>query len=509
MLHDILAGYYYAFQVDNFAIIVLGTLVGVALGSFPGLDCSIGAALFIPITYGMTPSQAILLLAALYSGAVYGGQIPAILFRVPGASEAVMTTLDGYPMTLQGKAGKALGTGLLSSLVGGLFGVAGLTLVAPLLANAALMFGPSEYFALGILGLTALASLGSKSPIKAIISGLFGLLFATVGLDPIIGFPRFAFGTTVLKGGITFIPAVIGLFAAAEVYNQISRGKAFSKIDNGTPNEQKRIRITFPTLKELKPLKWSSLRSALLGLVVGILPGVGATTAAIVGYSQAVQFSKEPEKFGKGTIEGIIAPEIANNAAAGGAMVPLLSLGIPGSATTAIMLAAFLMHGLRPGPLLLVQQRPLAFTIFAGMCLANILFFFIGFFAIRFFVRLREIPYPFIAVGILAFSAVGANAMGDISGMKMMFLFAILGFIMEKYNYAVAPMVLGLVLGPIIEPSLRRALLIHEYDLLAVLTRPITGMLLIFSIIVIITPIYWELKRRRTSKLGGNRGKPS
>ncbi|MBW2309105.1 MAG: tripartite tricarboxylate transporter permease [Deltaproteobacteria bacterium] len=498
MFQDIVTGYYHAFQMQNLIIIVLGTLVGVALGSFPGLDSSIGAALFIPITYGMNPSQALLLLTALYCGAVYGGQIPAILFRVPGASEAVMTTLDGYPMALKGEAGKALGVGLLSSLVGGIFGVVGLTLTAPLLANVALMFGPSEYFALGILGLTALASLGSKSQIKAIISGLLGLLIATVGLDPITGVPRFVFGTTVLKGGITFIPAVIGLFAAAEVYNQISRGRAFSKVDAGEGKQSKRLRVTFPSLKELKPLKWSSLRSALLGLGVGILPGVGATTAAIVGYSQAVQFSKEPEKFGKGTIEGIIAPEIANNAATGGAMVPLLSLGIPGSATTAIMLAAFLMHGLRPGPLLLVQQRPLAFTIFAGMAIANVLFFFIGFFAIRLFVRLREIPYPFLAVGILAFSAVGANAMGAMHGMIMMFLFAILGFIMEKYNYAVAPMVLGLVLGPIIEPSLRKALMIQEYDLIGVLTRPITAMLLVVSIFVLATPIFWELKRRRT-----------
>jgi len=495
MLVDILTGYAHVFQMENLFIVVLGTLIGVALGSFPGLDCTVGVALFIPVTYAMTPAQAILLLSALYSSAVYGAQIPAILFRVPGAPEAVVTTLDGYPMAQKGLAGKALGAGLISSLAGGLFGVLGLTLVAPLLAQVALLFGPSEYAALGVLGLTAIASLGSKSQIKAIISGLFGLLFATVGLDPIVGYPRFTFDTTVLKGGITFIPAVIGLFAAAEVYNQISRGTAVSRSDSSEP-QPKRVRVQFPNWHELKPLTWSNIRSAFLGLGVGILPGVGATTAAIVGYSQAVQFSKNPEKFGTGTMEGVMAPEIANNAAAGGAMVPLLSLGIPGSATTAVMLDAFLLHGLRPGPLLLVQQRPLAFTIFAGMALSNVLFFFFGFLAIRFFVHLRRVPYPFIAVGILVFSAVGANAMGNISGMMMMFIFAILGFIMEKFNYAVAPMILGLVLGPIIEPMFRRALMMQEYDLWAVVSRPITAGLLIVSIIITVTPLLWKLKKR-------------
>lgn len=507
MLQDILMGYYQVFQFDNLIMVIIGTLVGVALGAFPGLDCTVGVALLLPFTYAMNPFQAILLLGALYSGATYGGQIPAILFRVPGAPEAVVTTLDGYPMTLKGEAGKALGTGLLSSVAGGLFGAVGLTLVTPLLASVALMFGPSEYFALGIFGLTAIASLGSKSPIKALISGLFGLLFATVGLDPIVGLPRFVFGTSVLKGGIGFIPAVIGLFAASEVYNQISRGKAFSKIDTGTTDQKSKIRITYPDLKEWISLKWSALRSAVVGLIIGILPGVGATTAAIVGYSQAVQFSKEPDKFGKGAVEGVMAPEIANNAAACGAMVPMLSLGIPGSATTAVMLSAFLIHGLRPGPLLLVQHRPLVFTVFAGMVLANILFFFVGLLAIRFFVHLRRIPYPFIAVGILAFSAVGANAMGDINGMKMMFLFAILGFIMEKNSYAIAPMILGLVLGPIIEPSLRKALMIYEYQWMPILTRPITVGLLILSVMVLLFPIYWKLRNKRGMSLEGLGGK--
>ena len=493
MLADILAGYVQVFQFDNLMVVVLGTLIGLSLGAFPGLDCTVGVALLLPVTYAMTPVQAIMLLSALYGGAVYGGQIPAILFRVPGAPEAIVTTLDGYPMAQKGQAGRALGGGLVASVAGGLFGVIGLTFIAPPLAEVALMFGPSEYAALGILGLTAIASLGSKNQVKAFISGLFGLLFATVGMDPIVGNPRFTFGTTVLMGGINFIPAVIGLFAAAEVYNQIARGAAISKVDIG--ELKKRVRLQFPTLKELKALKWSNLRSALIGLGVGILPGVGATTAAVVGYSQAVQFSKEPEKFGTGVLEGVMAPEVANNAAVGGAMVPLLSLGIPGSATTAVMLGAFLMHGLRPGPLLLIQQRPLAFAVFAAMALSNVFFFLMAFPAIRLFAHLKRVPYPLLAVGILVFSAVGANSMGDLNGMVMMFLFAILGFIMEKYHYAIAPMVLGLVLGPIIEPSFRKALMMQEYDLIGIVTRPITGVLLIVSIIITLAPILLRMRK--------------
>lgn len=493
MLADILAGYVQVFQFDNLMVVILGTLIGLSLGAFPGLDCTVGVALLLPVTYAMSPVQAIMLLSALYGGAVYGGQIPAILFRVPGAPEAIVTTLDGYPMAQKGQAGRALGGGLAASVAGGLFGVIGLTFIAPPLAEVALMFGPSEYAALGILGLTAIASLGSKNQIKACISGLFGLLFATVGMDPILGDPRFTFGTTVLMGGINFIPAVIGLFAAAEVYNQIARGAAISKTDIG--ELKNRIRLKFPTLKEYKSLKWSNLRSALIGLGIGILPGVGATTAAVVGYSQAVQFSKEPEKFGTGVLEGVMAPEIANNAAVGGAMVPLLSLGIPGSATTAVMLGAFLMHGLRPGPLLLIQQRPLAFAVFAAMALSNVFFFFMAFPAIRLFAHLKRVPYPLLAVGILVFSAVGANSMGDLNGMVMMFLFAILGFIMEKYHYAIAPMVLGLVLGPIIEPSFRKALMMQEYDLIGIVTRPITGMLLIVSIIITLAPILLRMRK--------------
>jgi putative tricarboxylic transport membrane protein len=498
MWSDILAGYAFAVQPGNLLVLALGTLIGVIFGAFPGLDASIAVALFVPVTVAMSPSQGILLLGAMYTGAVYGGQIPAILFRVPGASESVMTTLDGYEMTKKGQAGLALGTGMVSSLLGGLFGILGLTLVTPFLAEIALTFGPTEYFALGILGLTAIASLGTKSQIKALISGLLGLIMATVGMDSISGCPRFVFDLPELKGGISFIPAIIGLFAVAETYNQIYSGQAFSTLDTGLDGRA-RVKITFPKLAEWLEMKWSVLRSAVLGLIIGILPGVGATTGAIVGYSQAVQFSNDPKKFGTGAIEGVMAPEVANAATSCGAMVPLLSLGIPGSGTTAIMIAAFLLQGLRPGPLLMTQQKAFAFTIFAGMGLAQFLFCIFGFITIHFFARLRRLPYPLMAAGILAFSAVGANSMGDIYGMKMMFIFAILGFFMERYSFSVAPMILGLVLGPIIEPSLRRALMLTEYNVWEAFSRPITAGLLLLSIFIILSPIIMEFRKKKSA----------
>jgi putative tricarboxylic transport membrane protein len=399
-----------------------------------------------------------------------------------------MTTLDGYPMAQKGEAGKALGVGLLCSLLGGLFSVVILILLAPPLADLALEFGPAEYFALAILGLSCISSLGAKSQIKAIVSGLLGLLLATVGLDQITGMQRFTFGTDMLQGGINFIPAVIGLFAASEVYNQISR-KHYETGIVDPEKTMKKVKVELPRFSELWPIKWSMLRSAIVGTWIGILPGVGATTAAIVGYAQAVRFSKHPERFGTGIIEGVAAPETANNAATGGAMVPLLALGIPGSATTAIMVGAFYLHGLQPGPMFLQQNRPLAYTIFAGMALANVIFFVLGFFAIKAFAKLLRIRYPYLAANILAFCAVGATAMGDLYGVRMMFLFAILGFFMEKYGFPVAPMVLGLVLGPIAEPGLRRALLIADYDVWLVLTRPLTAFFLILSVVSLLTPV--------------------
>ncbi|MGI6129533.1 MAG: tripartite tricarboxylate transporter permease, partial [bacterium] len=470
----------------NLLIILFGLVAGFAIGALPGLGSTVGAALFIPLTYGMSSSQALLLLGALYASSVYAGQVPAILFRIPGAEEAVVTTIEGYEMTKKGQAGKALGWGLSSSVLGSVFGAIVLILLAPLLAKVALQFGPPEYFALGILGLTAVSGLGGKSLVKAVIAVLLGLFFATIGIDSMTGVPRFTFGSNTLLSGIPFIPALLGLFAVAEVFKQVASKDMGSTVGTAGLDDQTQLKVKLPSLKELQGVSWPLLRSSLIGSWIGILPGVGATTAAIMSYSYAVKLSKEPEKFGTGNPEGLVACETANNAAVGGALVPLLALGIPGSATTAVMLGAFLIHGLKPGPLFLVQQQKLAYTVFAGLLVASFLMLPVALQMIKPFLRLFRVSYPVLAAGILGFCAAGARGMGDLYGVLLMFVFGVIGYLMETHDFPVAPMVLGLVLGPIVETNLRRTFILAGSNPLFILTRPIAATLLVLSILLLV-----------------------
>jgi putative tricarboxylic transport membrane protein len=334
----------------------------------------------------MDPTTAILLLVAIYASSVYAGSVSGILFRTPGAPEGVAATMDGHEMAKQGRAGEALGVDIFSSVTGGIFGTLMLALIAPQLAKVALEFGPSEYFAISVLGLSVVSSFGTQSELKALISVLMGLFIATIGIDRISGFNRFTFGTTTLLSGVSFVPAIIGLFAVAEVLNRIREMRGMEGI-------QARAKAKLPSLKLINRLKGLLLRSSLIGTFIGILPGVGATTAAFVSYSEAVRWSKNPEKFGTGIPEGVAAPEAANNSACGGAMVPLLTLGIPGSAGTAIMLGAFLIHGLKPGPLLFMQQPVLVYSIFVGMLLANLSIIILAKLFIRYFSKVIELPY--------------------------------------------------------------------------------------------------------------------
>lgn len=498
MLESILGGFISNLSLPNLLAIVAGTAVGIIMGAFPGLDCTVSAALFIPVTYALDPNQAILLLVGMYGGAVYGGQIPAILFRIPGAPEAVVTTLDGYPMAQKGQAGRALGFGLTYSLIGNVFGGIVLLFLAPTLATMALEFGPAEYFALGVLGMTAIAGLGGKSPIKSLMSGLFGLLLATVGMDPITGVDRFTFGRLELANGIGFIPAVIGLFALAEVLNQVlKQGLTGRQAEAAiTREEMRKLRIVLPTWDEIKRFKWIAAANAAIGAWIGVLPGVGATTAAIVGYSQTVRFSKNPENFGKGDPRGIVASETSNNAAVGGAMVPLLALGIPGSATTAVMLGAFMIHGLKPGPLLMLEQKALAYSSMAAVIVSAFAFFALAFVMVRPFIRLLGLPYPVVAAIIVTFCAVGALSMGDIFGLYLAFGFAVLSFLMDKAGFPTAPIVLGIVLGPIMESSFRRAAIVYG-GVAGVFTQPIALGLLLLSVVSLLAPSMASMMKKR------------
>jgi len=475
-------GLFTAIQPYNLFIIVIGSSLGIMAGAIPGISGTMALALAVPITYVMEPAAALLLLVALYASSVYAGSISGILFRTPGAPEGVAATLDGHAMAKKGLAGEALGVDIFSSVIGGLFGTAMLALIAPQLAKVALEFGPSEYFALAVLGLSVVSSFGTKNELKALISALVGLFVATVGIDKISGFNRFTFGTTTLLSGINFIPVIIGLFAVAEVLNRIKEMREMGGI-------RAKAKAKLPSLKLINRLKGLILRSSLIGTFIGILPGIGATTGAFVGLSEAVRWSKHPEKFGTGIPEGVAAPEAANNAACSGAMVPLLTLGIPGSAGTAIMLGAFLIHGLKPGPLLFMQQPTLVYTIFVGMFLANLSIIILAKVFIRYFSKVIELPYNILGPGIIIFCVVGTfairNNFGDI---WIMIIFAIIGFFMEKYDYPLAPMILGVVLGPIAEENLRQAMIISGNKALVLVSSPLSATLIILSILSLFSP---------------------
>lgn len=482
---DILAGLLLVASPEVLPFLLLGVVVGLAFGALPGLDATTGVALLLPVTYVFSPLAALVFFCALYIAGVFAGSITAILFRVPGSSEAIMTAIEGHQFTLRGESGRALGFAMVCSAIGGLIASAALFTVAPYLASIALKFGPTEYFALALLGLSCISAMTAENFAKGIFASLIGLFLATVGIDAITGGKRFDFGVSTLLSGVPFVPAIIGLFAASEVYRRIAVGDvAWRRTEGGgQPN------LKLPRMIEFLRIRWTILRSSLLGLAVGILPGAGATTASILAYNLEVQASKDRSGFGTGKVEGIAAPESANNAAAVGAMIPLLALGIPGSGTTAVLMGAFLVHNLVPGPLLFVQQPDLVSGLLVGITLSNILILLFALLFVRLFARLMLVPYPILATGILSISVTGALAFGDTNMVMIMLCFAVLGMVLEALEYPLAPIVLGLVLGPIVETSLRRALLISDYDPWVFFERPISAALLAVAALFFVAPI--------------------
>jgi putative tricarboxylic transport membrane protein len=491
---EVLQGLEAAIQADVLVFILLGTFVGLMLGALPGLDATTGVALLLPVTYVLAPLQALMFFVALYAAGVFAGSITAILFRIPGSSEAIMTAIEGHHFTARGEAGQALGVAITCSAIGGIIATVALFTVTPVLASVALRFGPSEYCALGILGLSCISAVSADNPLKGVIAALIGLLLSTVGIDQITAVKRFDFGIVSILGGIPFVPAMIGLFGIAQrdlvLVTTVGGGK---------------FRVILPRLALFIRLKWTILRSSVLGLFVGILPGAGATTAAILGYSTEVRLNRDPQGFGKGRIEGVAAPESANNAAAVGAMIPLLSLGIPGSGTTAVLIGAFLIHNLQPGPFLFLNHSDLVYALFSGIAITNITILVLAFGFIRLFVQLVRLPYQVLATSILSVSVIGSLTFGDVNSVAVMLAFAILGLVLEAAKYPLAPVVLGMVLGPIIEISLRRALLMTDFDFWVLLTRPLTAGLLLASIGFLLGPSVgslWRGLRRQPERTG-------
>lgn len=479
---------------SSFLLLIIAVIWGIAFGSVPGLTGIVGVALLIPFTFVLDPIAGLLLLSGVYVGSTFGGSISAILFNTPGSPEAACTALDGYPMARRGEAGKALGIALAASAIGGIFGTVVLMLLAPPMAQFALNFGPAEYFALAVLGITAIAAIGGGSILKGLVAGLIGLGIATVGLDPITGTERYTFGNLSLLTGISFVPAIIGTFALAEVLQRSGERLTTGQVITDVSTQ-------LPSLKEFMATRITLLRSSTIGAIIGALPGVGATTAAFISYSEAVRWSRRPQDFGTGIADGIAAPESANNSAVGGSMVPLLALGIPGSATTAVMLGGLTIHGIIPGPLLMENNAQLVYTVFIGMFLANILMLVFGIRAARYFALVLKAPYALVGPAIVVLCMTGVYALNsNISDVGIMLAMGAFGFLLRKLKYPIASFVIGLVLGPIAETSLRQGLVISNYDYWEFVSRPITAVLLTASIASLVYGFYGQWKRHRSDR---------
>ncbi|MFZ8952799.1 MAG: tripartite tricarboxylate transporter permease [Gammaproteobacteria bacterium] len=475
---------------DLIFLIFMGTLVGVLVGALPGLSSSMAIALLLPFTLYLEPIESIALMSALYCAGTFGGSITAILINAPGAPPAAATAFDGYPLAQRGEAGKALGVSAISSAIGGIISVFALLFFAPLLARVAYSFGPPEYFALALFGISMLASIGSESPVKNIIGGLIGLLLATVGIDLMTGVERFTFGNPELYDGIDFIPVLIGLFAISELINQslkINQDRLALAVNA----------VKLPTLKNLKKIKNTILRSSLIGTFIGVLPAEGSTMAAMIGYNEAKRWSAEPEKFGTGEIEGIAGPEAANNAATGGAMVPTLALGIPGSATAAIILGGLQVQGLRPGPYLFEQQPDLLYGIFASMLIANILFIGIGLYGAKYLSRVSLIPIKILWPIVLCLCIVGSYGLEQsMIDVWIMLIAGIVGYLLKNLGITPAPIIMGLVLGALIETSLAQSLILFEGSWLGFFSRPIALLFIFLSLVSLFgKSLYITLKK--------------
>ncbi len=453
-----------------------GVVWGIFGGALPGISPSIAMALLLPLTYGMDPTAAIVLLASVYVGAEYGGSIPAILIRTPGTNSAAATTLDGYELAKQGRAGEALGISLTCGLVGGLFGLIVLVTATEPLAKVALAFTPPAYCALGILGLSVIASLSGKSLLRGLIAGIVGLMIATIGTDPVSGVSRFTFGEPDLLTGIRPILVMVGLFAVAEMLEQIS-APPWDKAD------KRDTRLKLPTLALWRRLWKTQVIGCTIGTVEGVTPGAGGTIAAFMAYNEAKRWSKHPEEFGKGSVEGVAAPECANNVVTATALVPLLSLGIPGSNSAAVLLGGFLIHGLIPGPMLFVKAPDVVYGLYGGLFAANILMVLVGLVILTPCIWLVNRPKPWLIAFILALVVSGVYAIdGSLFDLWIVLAMGVVGYGMRWFGIPVLPMVLGAVLGFLVESNYRRSLVLSRGDHSIFIQDPVSLGLLLFAL---------------------------
>lgn len=485
------------FQWQVIIFMLIGVVAGIVVGALPGFGPSMGIALLLPVTFGMNPTTALLMLTAMYTSAVYGGSIPAILCHTPGTAASAATSMDGYILTQQGRGLEAVGISTISSMIGGSFGALALILIAPPLGRFAMRFSALEYFMLGIFGLTIIGSVSGDSMVKGLLSGVLGLLIGTIGLDYITGVPRFTFGIINLEDGLNFVPALIGLFSVSQV---LILSIDIAKKRKSISLEGNLLGHTIPTFKKFKSIFHVILKSGIIGTIVGIIPAAGASISSWVCYGFAKQLSKTPEKFGKGSIEGIAASESGNNAATGGALIPLFTLGIPGSPVTAILLGGLMIHGLNPGADMYTKHATLTFCISFGFLLANILMGLVGLVIARQVARISTIPPGILCAGIIVLAMIGSFAIrNSLFDVMVMVIFGLIGYIMRISGFATAPMVLGMVLSNLVESNWRRALILAKGNIFTYfLGRPVSLVLLVLVLISFFMPFILKYVSKKT-----------
>jgi len=470
---------------------ICGTIIGIIIGALPGLSATMAVSILMPITYGMSPSAGIMMLLGVYCGGNYGGSIAATLVNIPGTPSAVMTTLDAHPMAKRGQGGLAIGLATMASGIGGLFSVLVLASISPLIAEIALKFGSLEMLAVCTFGISIMAFISQGSTLKGLMAGVIGLLIACIGFDPVTSIPRFTFDSIYLFAGVNFTAAMIGLFGLTEVLSFAENG--FKSSDAEQIAE---IKNTVACFKHLPSQVFNLMRSSISGVVVGAIPGAGGTIASIVSYAIEQKFSKHPEEMGNGSVDGIVAAEAANNACCGGAMTTMLSLGIPGDAVTAILIGAFIVHGVTPGPTMFTEHRDLVSSIFIGMFIINILVLVLGLFGAPHFAKLLKAPKSLLNAGVLLLCVIGTFALANsMFHIYVMILFGLIGIVFAKLGIPRAPIVLALILGPLLEKNLRRSISLSNGDFIGYFLEqsaknPIAPIIFALTLFTLIAPMF-------------------
>jgi putative tricarboxylic transport membrane protein len=490
-LHGLLYGFSIALQPDNLFLVVTGCFLGTLVGVLPGIGPVGAISILLPMTYQMSPTGAIIMLAGIYYGVMYGGSTTSILVNVPGETASVVTCLDGYQMARQGRAGPALGIAAFGSFIAGTVGLIGLQLIAEPLSTIALKFGPPEYFAIILLGFTFIAYLSQGSMLKASIMACIGLILSSVGLDPITSQQRMTFGILNLFEGIGVAPLAMGLFGVAEVFNNLEAVQATGVL-------KVKIKNLFPTRGDWLQAKWAIVRGTLVGFFMGILPGGGPVLATFIAYGVEKRVAKNPERLGKGAIEGVASPESANNAAAATSFIPLLTLGIPPNVVLAVLFGAFLIHGVLPGPLLIKEHPDVFWGIVGSMYVGNVVLLIVNLPLIPLWVQVLRIPDKILYPLILLFCLVGAYGINNnVFDIVVMIIFGIVGYLFKKFGYEGAPLILAFVLGPMFEVNLRRSLLISQGSFSIFFTRPIALGAIAVSVILVIVSVYQSFGKRK------------